>query len=91
MCCQNFSNAHCQTTRPSSGFGGINWLNAAFHSSNGSLSFFSGLVTGISKQGIDFTFHRLIHLDERRPGTFETFAGNFLRRVNAARKLMVHG
>ena len=31
--------------------------------------------------GINFLFHRLIHLDERRPGAFETFAGNFLRRV----------
>ena len=27
--------------------------------------------------------HTFIHLDERRPGAFETFAGNFLRRVNA--------
>ena len=27
--------------------------------------------------------HRRIHLDERRPGAFETFAGNFLRRINA--------
>ena len=27
--------------------------------------------------------HAFIHLDERRPGAFETFAGNFLRRVNA--------
>ncbi len=27
--------------------------------------------------------HRGIHLDERRPGAFETFTGKFLRRVNA--------
>ena len=27
--------------------------------------------------------HRFIHLDQRWPGAFETFAGNFLRRVNA--------
>ena len=27
--------------------------------------------------------HVFIHLDERRPGAFETFAGEFLRRVDA--------
>jgi hypothetical protein len=27
--------------------------------------------------------HRFIHLNQRRPGAFEAFAGNFLRRVNA--------
>ncbi len=32
---------------------------------------------------INFRLHRLIHLDERRPRAFETFAGNFLCRVNA--------
>jgi hypothetical protein len=29
---ENFSNARCQTTRPAPGFGGVNWLNASFHS-----------------------------------------------------------
>jgi hypothetical protein len=33
---------------------------------------------------INFLLHRCIHLDERRPRAFETFAGNFLRRVKAA-------
>ena len=28
-------------------------------------------------------FHCRLHLDERRPGAFETFAGEFLRRVAA--------
>ena len=48
------------------------------------------LVTGISKQGIYFCLHRFIHLDERRPGAFETFAGNFLGRVDVyfARRLI---
>jgi hypothetical protein len=27
--------------------------------------------------------HRVIHLDERRPGAFEAFAGELLRRVDA--------
>ena len=27
--------------------------------------------------------HRFIHANQRRPGAFETFARNFLRRVNA--------
>ncbi len=30
-----------------------------------------------------FRLHRGIHLDERRPGAFETFARDFLRRVDA--------
>jgi hypothetical protein len=31
---ENFSDAHCQATRPATGFSGINWLNASFHSGN---------------------------------------------------------
>jgi hypothetical protein len=27
--------------------------------------------------------HAFVHLDERRPGAFETFARQFLRRINA--------
>ena len=32
---------------------------------------------------IYFLSHGFIHLDQRRPGAFEAFARNFLRRVNA--------
>jgi hypothetical protein len=43
------------------------------------------------EQRINFLPHGIIHPDERRPGAFETFAGNFLRRVNAGSQLRVHG
>ena len=33
------------------------------------------------EQFFHLRLHRFIHLDERRPRAFETFAGNFLRRV----------
>src|ERR1035441_8431631 len=33
------------------------------------------------EQGINFLPHAFIHLDQRRPGAFETFAGQYLRRV----------
>ncbi len=36
-----------------------------------------------SKRQINFLPHDFIHLDERRPGAFETFARNFLRCVDA--------
>jgi hypothetical protein len=55
---ENFANAGGQTPRPASGFGGSGDGSALFHASSGSLSNFSRLVTGISKQGIDF-FARL--------------------------------
>jgi len=32
---------------------------------------------------VNLRLHRGIHLDERRPGTFEAFAGEFLGRVYA--------
>ena len=34
------------------------------------------------KKSFYLHFHLFIHLDERRPNAFETFAGEFLRRVN---------
>ena len=40
------------------------------------------LFVGI-KELFHLRLHAFIHLDERRPGAFETFTGNFLRRVNA--------
>ncbi len=36
-----------------------------------------------SKKLFHLRLHRGIHLDERRPGAFEAFAGEFLRRVEA--------
>jgi hypothetical protein len=36
-----------------------------------------------TKQPDDVSFHRRIHLDQRRPGALETFDENFLRRINA--------
>jgi hypothetical protein len=35
------------------------------------------------KQGVDLLAHVFIHLDERPPGAFESFAPNLLRRVDA--------
>ncbi len=32
---------------------------------------------------VNILFHRRIHLDQRRPGTVETFSWNFLHRVDA--------
>ena len=40
-------------------------------------------VTGISKQGSNPLPHRRIHLDERRPGALEAFAGEFVGDVEA--------
>jgi hypothetical protein len=45
----------------------------------------------MGKQFIEFLFHHRIHFDQRRPGTLEAFAGEFLGRVNAGSSLMVHG
>ena len=36
-----------------------------------------------SKKLFHLRLHRRIHLDERWPGAFEAFAGEFLRRVDA--------
>jgi hypothetical protein len=41
------------------------------------------LSSSVSKERIDPGPHAFIHPDERRPGTFEAFTGQFLRRVNA--------
>ncbi len=40
---------------------------------------------------VHLCLHRSIHLDERRPGAFEPFAWEFLRRVEAETWLRVHG
>lgn len=39
--------------------------------------------THLSEQFLHLNLRAFIHLDEWRPGAFETFAGEFLRRVNA--------
>ena len=36
-----------------------------------------------TKQPDDLSVHRFFHLDKRRPGAFETFARQFVRRVEA--------
>jgi len=36
-----------------------------------------------SKKLFHLRLHRRFHLDERRPGAFEAFAGELIRRVNA--------
>ena len=36
-----------------------------------------------AKKLFHLRLHSFIHLDERRPGAFEAFAGEFLRRINA--------
>ena len=36
-----------------------------------------------SEERVNFPAHSFFHLDQRWPGAFEAFAGEFLRRVNA--------
>ena len=43
----------------------------------------SPLKSQFSKELFHLRLHHGIHLDERRPGAFETFARQFLRRINA--------
>jgi len=40
-------------------------------------------LTAFSHGLFHLRLHHFIHLDERRPGAFETFARNLLRRVDA--------
>ena len=44
---------------------------------------FFNRLTAFSHELFHLRLHRGIHLDQRRPGAFEAFAGNFLRRINA--------
>ena len=87
----NFFDAHGQASRLAPGFGCVVGLNASFHAGNDSLSLFSDLVTGISKQGIDLFLHNRIHLNQRWPEAFEAFARQFPGRVDAGSQLRVRG
>jgi len=42
-----------------------------------------GASAAAAHQGIDFAAPGFAHFDQRRPGAFETFARQFLRRANA--------
>ena len=37
-----------------------------------------------AKKFINLRFHRVVHFNQRRPGAFEAFAGNFLRRCRSS-------
>jgi hypothetical protein len=43
----------------------------------------SDLPRFASKQRVNLSPHFFAHINQRRPGAFESFAGEFLRRVNA--------
>ena len=80
---QNLLHAGRQPDRPSSGLQRAgDWL-ALSHIDVGRLSLWRRIVTVVREQRVDLRLHRSIHLDERRPGAFEAFARNFLRRVDA--------
>ena len=49
----------------------------------GAYAFSQSLSPAFPNRELIFAFTAVIHLDQRRPGALETFAGNFLRRVNA--------
>src|SRR5262245_43541776 len=65
----------------------ISSIREEFSMSNLSIALivFSWLTrrSSVHEQFLHFRLHAFINLDERRPGAFETFAREFLRRVNA--------